>query len=514
MDECEVAGTDTAAEVFDMEETDIDDRVAAIMHLQRMQQKQEQTELLESHPVTNADAEFRRGLEELVQDHLNTCMALASCSSSHEMPGPDNSSSSFTSLQGDSSDIDSADRLEDLENGGIVSSGSGYLQTSFQSPQAGQLQELEELDDVVNELERGSNSEHSQEEELTGEDAQITSPSDSPGRRQSRIMRMWDSRAEEMITTLERQAREAELLALAGRHTVSMLDASFLQEAPTPRSESALERPHRRASSLVQMWRGIEGERGVARGRVPAEGTSTAALNVPAQTALESREGASPSSERAPLSIPSNGSEGIEFQGHGPVDNSVESRRGWSGGNEPQLRSATNGSLREGVIGDMDRERVRQIVQQWARQNAANDIEAGATETHDDMNPWLGHNERERVRHLVRAWVQNSSQRAGGLQRPVVEAAAGDTESQNNGETRSPQLQDLGRQRRDTSQMVLEVLMRIERERQRELERLTELRTVSDFSQRNRLQVLLESYPLITHETVGSYLMSVFGREL
>lgn len=501
-----MAGTDTAGEVFDMEETDIDNRVAAIMHLQRMQQKQEQTELLESHPVTNADAEFRRGLEELVQDHLNTCMALASCSSSHEIPGPDSSSSSFTSLQGDGSrhldcDIDTAEHLEDLENGGIVSSGSGYLQTSFQTPQAGQLQELEELDDVVNELERGSSSDHSQEHDLSGEDARITSPSDSPGRRQSRIMRMWDSRAEEMITTLERQAREAELLALAGRHTVSMLDASFLQEAPTPRSESALERPHRRASSLVQMWRGIEGERGVARDRVPAEGTSTVPLNVPTQTPLESRIGEGSSPERVPLSISSNSSEGIEFQGHGLVDNTVESQRGWRGGNEPELTSVTNSSSREGVIGDMDRERVRQIVQQWARQNAVNDIEAGATETPDDMNPWLGHNERERVRHLVRAWVQNSSQRASGLQRPEIEAAVGETRSQSNGEPRFPHMQDLGRQRHDTSQMVLEVLMRVERERQRELERLTELRTVSDFSQRNRLQVLMEIYPL-NHETV------------
>lgn len=469
-----------AGEEVQMDQIMMDDRVAAMMQLQQIQQKQEQMALLESHPVSNADAEFRRGLEELVQDHLNTCMALASCSSSHEISRADNGSSSFTSLPGDSSqhsgcESDDEERIDDVVDG---SGGSAYAATSFQSLTAEQLQEGLEAED---ESERDSSA-HSQEHILDQENVHNPASADSPGRRQSRILQIWDTRAEEeMITTLERQAREAELLALAGQHTVSMLDASFLQESPTLRPESTLERGHRRASSLVQMWRGIEGERSVTRDRAPAEGTTESEVSTGTQTDFSGRD-AGTSVEEASPSLERSSFGNSAIQTNELTDTGVESRSVYE---QQQSENGTTTSSQATEIGEMDRERVREIVQHWARQNVVNGIEAGVRGSQDGLNPWLGQNERERVRHLVRAWVETSSQ---GVQRPDVGREAGGPVAERS-EAREIGDVEFGRHEEEASEMVLEVLMRIDRERQRELERLTELRTVSDFSQRNRLQV-------------------------
>lgn len=490
------AAAAAAGEEVQTDQIVMDDRIAAMLQLQQMQQKQEQLALLESHPVSNADAEFRRGLEELVQDHLNTCMALASCSSSHEISRADNGSSSFTSLPGDNRECDDDDddeeeRIRDLQDVVDESSGSAYASTSFQN--LTEEQQLEFQDGAHDSRDRSAHS-HSEEHMLDQEDVHNPASSgDSPGRQQSRILQIWDTRAEEMITTLERQAREAELLALAGQHTVSMLDASFLQESPTLRPESTLERGHRRASSLVQMWRGIEGERSVPRDRVPAEGTLPHELQASTgtQTDFSGRDAAAaaPSLERT-----SSGNSAIQTLNE-LTDTDAESRSVWVDNEQQQTSSGTTTSSQATDTGEMDRERVRQIVQHWARQNVVNDIEAGIRSQEDGLNPWLGQNERERVRHLVRAWVETSSQRSAGLQRrpdvDVGRVAAGGpvAESPSPSEAREIGDVELGRQQQEASEMVLEVLMRIDRERQRELERLTELRTVSDFSQRNRLQV-------------------------
>lgn len=479
MDDCDLSMREAADEIAQMDEMMMDDRAAAVNRLQQIQQKREQMALLESHPVTNADAEFRRGLEELVQDHLNTCMALASCSSPHDISRTENGPSSYTSSQGDSSRQEECDEehfgdLQDVED---VSGESSYASTSFQTLSAERLQE--ELD-VEDEAER-ERTVHSQERMLDEGIVQNPSSGESPGRRQSRILHIWDTRAEEMITTLERQAREAELLALAGQHTVSMLDASFLQEAPTSRPESILERGHRRASSLVQMWRGIVGERNVGMDRNPTEATPQHELEVPSQTPTGSTGG------DADYSLERTRSGNSAIQTDELMRTRVDSQRVWVG-DEQQVGNRATASSLAAELGEMDRERVRQIVQHWARQSVVSNIEADVRGSQDGLNPWLGQNERERVRRLVRTWMETSSQRSTYPQGPDVGRVTGDMTAERN-EVREIGDTEFGRQRQEASEMVVEVLMRIERERQRELERLTELRSVSDFSQRNRLQV-------------------------
>lgn len=235
-------------------------------------------------------------------------------------------------------------------------------------------------------------------------------------RRHSRILSRWITRqAEEMITTIERRNRESELMALAGLHTVSMLDSSFLRESRRAEEEVApVERPAVRASSVLERWRELER---INRNR------NAIGLESDDEDRSSSRE------------------------------------------NSPE-------------VGEGERERVRRIVRGMMEGS-------GRLERSESESPraeWLGETERERVR-LVREWVQTASQQQrdgqsgdGGARREV----AGQQQQES---MRRDLLRVRGRQAR------LDLIMRIVRERQRELQGLSEHRAVSDFAYRNRIQV-------------------------
>ncbi|KZV55307.1 hypothetical protein F511_06784 [Dorcoceras hygrometricum] len=147
----------------------------------------------------NARSEFQRGLEELMCRHYDECMSFAACSSSRTTT-------------------------------------------------------TEDEDDEVEQLVRRGSS------DLAGDDL---AESSAARRHHSRILTQWAAhQAQEMITTIERTNREAELMALAGLHTVSMLNSSFLQESQsTPsRRQGTVERLSTRDSSILQMWRELEDE--------------------------------------------------------------------------------------------------------------------------------------------------------------------------------------------------------------------------------------------------------------
>ncbi|XP_020247759.1 uncharacterized protein LOC109825328 [Asparagus officinalis] len=97
---------------------------------------------------------------------------------------------------------------------------------------------------------------------------------------------------------------------------------------------------------------------------------------------------------------------------------------------------------------------------------------------------WLGERERERVR-LVREWVQMASQQ----QRDVRNGGNGGGRRDDDGQQQESMRRDLLRVR--GRQARLDLIMRIVRERQRELQGLSEHRAVSDFAHRNRIQSLL-----------------------
>ncbi|KAF3319774.1 Protein neuralized [Carex littledalei] len=134
----------------------------------------------------------------------------------------------------------------------------------------------------------------------------------------------------------------------------------------------------------------------------------------------------------------------------------------WSREHSPE----TNG-------GDVERERVRQIVGMMDSPERH-----GTIRDERSRGEWLGEMERERVR-VVRERVWMASQGEGRVQR-----RRGERERETGGGTGEvPRLR--GRQARD------DVIMRMTRERQRELQGLSEHRAVSDFAYRNRIHLFL-----------------------
>ncbi|KAL4290380.1 hypothetical protein GQ457_14G022190 [Hibiscus cannabinus] len=372
-------------------------------------------------------AELERGLEELMRGHLDDCMSFASCSSNRN---PDDE------------------------------------------------------DDEGDQLVRRRRS------DLEGDDL---AESSAARRRDSRILSRWAARqAQEMITTMERRNRESELMALAGLHTVSMLDSSFLRESQSPSSRRQggnVERPSTQASSILQMWRELEDEHVLNRARERVRERLRRQSNADNNTTVSS----------------TTLSESRGSENHASVGDVSESEYEYGTWSHDQVvsqndRGDNNVSSREQSpdLGEVERERVRQIVRGW--------MESGITEHSSNVtqragNPraeWLGETERERVR-IVREWVQMTSQQRGvrGGRRenqpatisvqvdPVREGSVSEHDEGQPEHVR----RDLRRLR--GRQAVIDLLVRIERERQRELQGLLEHRAVSDFAHRNRIQTLL-----------------------
>ncbi|XP_030489394.2 uncharacterized protein LOC115706033 [Cannabis sativa] len=376
---------------------------------------------------TDACSDFERGFEELMmRGHLDDCMSFASCSSTRN---PDD--------------------------------------------------EDDEGDQLVRRRRRS---------DLEGDDL---AESSAARRRHSRILSRWAARqAQEMITTIERRNRETELMALAGLHTVSMLDSSFLSESQSPTSgrQGAVERPSTQASTILQMWRELEDEHVLSR---------RARERLRQQRSVESTTTNDSSTNMSDIR---------ESVNQGSLEDASESENDYGPWPHEQMgsqnqRGDNNGSSREQSpdLGDVERERVRQIVRGWMESGISEHSASVGQRNNSHRAEWLGETERERVR-IVREWVQMTSQQRGsrGSRREnqvqvsgsgaQVGQARGLASEQDEGQpehVRRDMLRLRGRQ------ALIDLLVRIERERQRELQGLLEHRAVSDFAHRNRIQSLL-----------------------
>ncbi|KAK1409648.1 hypothetical protein QVD17_36177 [Tagetes erecta] len=389
---------------------------------------QQQQQVLQKPESTGGDtcldferggSEFERGFEELMRGQLDDCMSFASCSS------PRNTEDDDESEGGDQ--LMRRRRRSDLEGDDLAESSIAR-------------------------------------------------------RRHSRILSRWAARqAQEMITTIERRNRESELMALAGLHTVSMLDSSFLRESQSPSPTSSrqgnVERPSTRASSILQMWRELEDEHLLNRARERVR------VRLRQQRSVDSNTNVSSTAE----------GRGSEHQSSLEDVTGSENEYGtWSHDQiEPQNEGQdqdNRGSSREQTpdIGEVERERVRHIVQGWRETSVAEPAPAVAQRSNSPRAEWLGETERERVR-IVREWVQMTSQQRGtrGGREQNRERTGGQRDEGQPEHIRRDMLRLRGRQ------ALIDLLMRVERERQRELEGLTEFRAVSDFAHRNRIQSLL-----------------------
>ncbi|THU58426.1 hypothetical protein C4D60_Mb03t14130 [Musa balbisiana] len=302
--------------------------------------------------------------------------------------------------------------------------------------------------------------------------------SSAAARRHSRILSRWAARqAEEMITTIERRNRETELMALAGLHTVSMLDSSFLREPGRSPSSSPVERPAAaRASSILQMWRELEHVTASARGR-----RDTAADSVDGDRSrgdVRQLGGSSAAASESEYNV-------YDRWTHGGMD---LSRR--QGEEEDDQRSSREQSPE---LGDGERERVRQIVRGWMTESGMSDTESRISPRNDTQRAeWLGEIERERVR-LVREWVQMASQqqRDARTSRRESERERNHDGSVTDHEDGQPEHVQRELLRLRGRQARLELIMRMMTERQRELQSLSEHHAVSEFAHRSRIQSLL-----------------------
>ncbi|KAF2300698.1 hypothetical protein GH714_015207 [Hevea brasiliensis] len=272
-------------------------------------------------------------------------------------------------------------------------------------------------------------------------------------------------------------------MAIAGLHNVSVLDSSFLRE---PQSEAVTirdddGRASNQASSILQMWRELEDEHVVSHARERIGGR-----------VLHNRsDGLSSDLSRTDMSD----SHGSEHSGTSENVSVSENDYGqWS----PGLIESENEQEDSSDLGEIERERVRQIFQEWmncaARERTSNISRRG----NSSRSEWLGETEQERVR-IIRERVQMNSRRRGTcvdhreehgaeLVGQIEQILDGSVVNHDIGQTEHTRR---GIHRLCGRQALLDMLKRAERERQSELQVLLEHRAVSQFAHRNRIQALL-----------------------
>ncbi|KAJ9178035.1 hypothetical protein P3X46_009953 [Hevea brasiliensis] len=272
-------------------------------------------------------------------------------------------------------------------------------------------------------------------------------------------------------------------MAVAGLHNVSVLDSSFLRE---PQSEAVTirgddGRTSTRASSVLRMWRELEDEHVVSHGRERFGG----------RMPNNRSDGLSSDLSRMDISD----SHGSEHSGTSEDVSVSENDYGqWS----PGPIGSENGQDDTSDLGEIARERVRQIFQEWMNCAARECTSNISWRSNSSRAQWLGETEQERVR-IIREWVQMNSRQRGTCVDHRQEHGAelvGQIEQVLDGSVVNPNVGQIEHTRRGIRrlcgrQALLDMLKRAERERHHELQVLLEHRAVSQFAHRNRIQSLL-----------------------
>lgn len=281
-------------------------------------------------------------------------------------------------------------------------------------------------------------------------------------------------------------------MAIAGLHNVSVLEPSFLRESHSQSSRRRVDgrRGSTRSSSLLQMWREIEDEHVVSQvqgrpGEVLIERRSDGLIAdlSQADTTHSHERGRGHMLEEAVLGD-------NESEMWSQSQSQIESRDDREDLNNSSCENSPD-------LGEVERERVRQIFREWMNSGARDHGSNVSRRSNSSRGEWLGETEQERVR-IIREWVQMSSQQRGvsSGENRVEQSAEIDTQiervrdgfvvNQNEGQiehTRRGIRKLCGRQ------VMLDMLKKAERERQREIQELLDHRAVSHFPHRNRIQV-------------------------
>ncbi|CAL1366977.1 unnamed protein product [Linum trigynum] len=249
----------------------------------------------------------------------------------------------------------------------------------------------------------------------------------------------------------------------AGLQNVSVLDSPFLRDpqSGSGRNQGSDGRGSTHASSLLRMWRELEDEHGVSHGQGRV-----------GERLLQYRG-----------EVLSNLSRGDDVSGgnHIGSDEHEEVRIG-SGGESEYGHEDDRSDL-----GEIERERVRQIFREWMSSGGARERSTPhVSRRNGSRAEWLGETEQQRVR-VIREWVQkiNNGPAAGQIEQVLdglyLHRSEGPPE-------RHPRR---GIGRLCGRQALLDMIKKAERERQRELQGLLEHRAVTQFPHRNRIQSLL-----------------------
>ncbi|KAL2541064.1 Uncharacterized protein Adt_02042 [Abeliophyllum distichum] len=266
-------------------------------------------------------------------------------------------------------------------------------------------------------------------------------------------------------------------MAIAGLHNVSSVRSSFFGESQSPLSSQWAEqqdRPSTRASSLFQIWREHEGEQGVNHSRKPRQ----------------QRTDGLDSDQSSTFNLDGQGSDSSDSTSEAPSE--IENQVRIGSENEQEDNNSTI-SEQSTDLGEVERERVRQIFRDWMKVGAKSHPPNGL---HRNISrpQWLGENECERVRTNIE-WVQMNTQPrsscrshidgVGDVGFQIQQLHDGLAANHSNLGARRPIRRLCGRQ------TLLDLLLRAQRERKRELLKLSEWRPVSEFAHRNRIQALL-----------------------
>ncbi|MCD7468706.1 hypothetical protein HAX54_007124 [Datura stramonium] len=275
-------------------------------------------------------------------------------------------------------------------------------------------------------------------------------------------------------------------MAVAGLHNVSAFGSSLFIESQSSvsRQRGEHDRPRTRASSIMQMWRELEGEHVVSNSYAP-----TGDRQRPQRNDVENFDCMGTFEPDGQRFDNQNGG-AIEDQNqrrtsrsHIELDNYFDDGRSVSSDISSDL-------------GEVERERVRQIIQEWMHTGAKSHSQSLNVSHVNNCSKaqWLGENERGRVR-IIREWVRTNIHQSGtSSPRDEVAAEIGSQFEQ----VRDGLLvhhSQLGERKALRKlcgrQALVDLLMRSQREREKELQGLLECKPVSDFAYRNRIQSLL-----------------------
>ncbi|XP_045829717.1 uncharacterized protein LOC123921282 [Trifolium pratense] len=283
-------------------------------------------------------------------------------------------------------------------------------------------------------------------------------------------------------------------MAIAGLHSVSVLDSSFLRDSQSQASRRRGDgrRGSTRSSSLLQMWREIEDEHAVSHvqgrpGEVLLEQRNNGSV---VDLSLEDTPDTPEIEERHDLEDAVLGE--TESETWSQSQSQTESHDGHDDLNNSSCENSS-------VFGESERERVRRIFREWMNNGSRDRGSNISPRSNSPRGEWLGETEQERVR-VIREWVQMSSQQrsvstAENMEQPCAEIGTQiervrDGLVVNHSEGQNEHIRR-GMRKLRGKQVMLDMLMKAERERQREIQELLDHQAVSRFPHRNRIQALL-----------------------